>query len=694
MSNPTRLDRYQIVDQIGKGAMGVVYLAKDPLIGRLVALKTFHIPEGMEEKQFHQARDRFLREAQSAGILSHPNIVTIHDVVEQSAEGVTFFAMEYVRGTNLKQMLRGEDPLDLPTITDIIWQVAEALQYAHSKGVVHRDIKPANILITADRRAKLTDFGIARLHTSDLTLHGQLLGTPNYMAPEQVRGQEVDHRADIFSLGVVLYELLTRHKPFQGDHLTVVTHNIVNEAPTPPEEYVGKLPAELSTVLNKALAKDPNQRYQRVGALARDLKSVCDGIVEQASLNDTQEIELAAAANAKAEPSAGWLARSMSWLAGIGHNVQRGVQRSVQRRVQRGAGKGDGKLRSGLPSNEAQEPARASDPGTSDTSSTAPSVAAIPLGAAKEGRKGSLRRLAMVGGLTLLVVLFGAWLALRMLNLGEMPPLQDPEAQRTMAYLEPLQEGHRRLKEGEAADAAQAFAVAHERAPAERRQRIEALLRKAQRSADAQARRYRRIADIESSLIVANDALEQREFERVAEQAEMVLALEPDNEEALRLQSAALKGQRRSTRRQAPAEPSSPPEPIRQAREIAPVERPAAVVQEPPVPPPIDPNTPATMTIDFYSQVPQGVLTVYSDGRQLLREPFRFTKKTGFLRSKKIPGGFVRTVTLPPGEMTLKIYVALDRTHNETLRTELLPGSVVNLEVRVADGGGLTISLR
>ncbi len=637
--------------------MGVVYLAKDPLIGRLVALKTFHLPDGMEEKQFRQARNRFLREAQSAGILSHPNIVTIHDVVEKSAEGVTFFAMEYVRGTNLKQMLRSEDPLDLPTITDIIWQVAEALQYAHSKGVVHRDIKPANILITADRRAKLTDFGIARLHTSDLTLHGQLLGTPNYMAPEQVRGKEVDHRADIFSLGVVLYELLTRHKPFQGDHLTVVTHNIVNEAPTPPEEYVGRLPAELSEVLDKALAKDPNQRYQRVGALARDLKAVCDTIVERASLNDTQEVELASKDDPKVLPSAGWQGRLASFFAG--------------------ARRGGAKLLAGL------RPAGAA-------LSTAASAA---LGRLKGG-KSAPRRLAVIAGLALLVALFASWLVLRVIDQREMPPIEDLEAERTMAYLEPLKEGHRRLNDGKPAAAARAFALAGQRAPADRLHGIEALRLKAERLAKAEERSLRRVADIESSLIVASDALEEKRFAEAAEGAEIVLALEPEHEEALQLLAAAQQGLRRSARRQLRAERKRQPEPVRQEQEAAPTPRPVTAVKEPPPPPPIDPNTPATMTIDFYSQVPQGVLTVYSDGRQLLREPFRFTKKTGFLRSKKIPGGFVRTVTLPAGAMTLKIYVALDRTHNETLRTELLPGSVVNLEVRVAAGGGLSISLR
>src|SRR4029453_17991305 len=201
---PPKLGRYEIVDEIGKGAMGVVSLARDPLIGRLVALKTFRIGYSVRDQELEQFRIRFMREAQSAGILTHPNIVTIHDVVEDSGDGLAFIAMEYVRGTNLKLLLQGEQSLSMQFVLDIVAQVGDALDYAHSNRVVHRDVKPANILITSDNRVNITDFGIARLDSSNLTQEGQLLGTPNYMAPEQIQGREVDSRADLFSLGVVL----------------------------------------------------------------------------------------------------------------------------------------------------------------------------------------------------------------------------------------------------------------------------------------------------------------------------------------------------------------------------------------------------------------------------------------------------------------------------------------------------------
>jgi tRNA A-37 threonylcarbamoyl transferase component Bud32 len=287
---PTKLGRYEIVDEIGKGAMGVVYLARDPLIGRLVALKTFRIGFSVKDAELDQFRARFIREAQSAGILSHPNIVTIHDVVERSDEGLAFIAMEYVRGTNLKSVLQEDRRPPLPYVTAVIAQVADALDYAHSCKVIHRDVKPANILITADDRVKITDFGIARLDTSNLTQEGQLLGTPNYMSPEQILGRDIDARADIFSLGVVLYEMLTRHKPFQGENLTVVSHRIVYDHFTPPREYVDDLPPGTETILNKALEKDPGRRYQRARDLAEDLRRVLGEVSPRDLLNETQSL--------------------------------------------------------------------------------------------------------------------------------------------------------------------------------------------------------------------------------------------------------------------------------------------------------------------------------------------------------------------------------------------------------------------
>ncbi len=321
LSSPTKLGRYEIVDEIGKGAMGVVYLARDPLIGRLVALKTFRIGLSVKDAEMEQFRARFIREAQSAGILSHPNIVTIHDVVESSDDGMAFIAMEYVRGTNLKLVLQAAQRPTLSYVAEILAQVAAGLDYAHSCKVIHRDIKPANILITNDSRAKITDFGIARLDTSNLTQEGQLLGTPNYMSPEQILGRDVDSRADIFSLGVVLYEMVTRHKPFQGDNLTMVSHRIVYDQFTPPREYVDDLPAGTEQILAKALDKDPARRYQRAHDMAEDLRKVVGSVAARDVLNETQSLSSTAmvlpppAAPARPAPSYPAAAPSLASVA-------------------------------------------------------------------------------------------------------------------------------------------------------------------------------------------------------------------------------------------------------------------------------------------------------------------------------------------------------------------------------------------
>ncbi|MDX1999092.1 MAG: serine/threonine-protein kinase [Thermoanaerobaculia bacterium] len=290
-TTPAILGRYKILDEIGRGAMGVVYLAKDPLIGRLVAIKTFRVHFSVGDKELEQFRARFFREAQSAGILSHPRLVTIHDVVEDDGSGGSFIAMEYVRGTNLKQILQEEKRLELETIAEIVGQIADGLDYAHSHGVVHRDVKPANILIDANREVKITDFGIARIEAAtNLTHDGQLIGTPNYMAPEQIKGDATDHRADIFSLGVVLYEMLAGDKPFKGENLTAVTHKIVYEPFTPLEQHVKGLPEGLQRVLLKALAKDPAARYGRAGDLAADVRRVVSQLKGQERLNETQVV--------------------------------------------------------------------------------------------------------------------------------------------------------------------------------------------------------------------------------------------------------------------------------------------------------------------------------------------------------------------------------------------------------------------
>jgi len=274
-----KLGRYEVVRELGKGAMGIVYLAKDPLIGRLVALKTIRAAVHADDDEQKEFQLRFIREAQAAGILNHPAIVTVHDIGQDEGSAVNFIAMEYVEGQNLKEVLNQGRALSFEQIGDIIAQVAEALDFAHAKGIVHRDVKPANIILIEGMRAKITDFGIAKIASgaANLTTTGQFLGTPNYMAPEQVKGAPVDGRTDIFALGICLYECLTRRKPFGGDSLTSISYKIVHEPFPPLIEINPTIPEGFEEVVAHCLAKDPAKRYQRARDLAVALRAVIRG---------------------------------------------------------------------------------------------------------------------------------------------------------------------------------------------------------------------------------------------------------------------------------------------------------------------------------------------------------------------------------------------------------------------------------
>jgi len=277
--NQVKLGRYEIVRELGKGAMGIVYLAKDPLIGRLVALKTIRPSAHADDEDTREFQQRFVREAQAAGILNHPSIVTVHDIGQDEPSGMSFIAMEYVEGQNLKEVLAQGRPLSFEQAADICAQVAEGLDFAHAKGIVHRDVKPANIILLEGNRAKITDFGIAKITSgvANLTTTGQFLGTPNYMAPEQIKGTPVDGRSDIFSLGICLYECLTHRKPFGGDSLTSISYKIVHEPFPPLHEINPTIPEGFADVVTHCLEKDPAKRYQRGKDLANALRAVIRG---------------------------------------------------------------------------------------------------------------------------------------------------------------------------------------------------------------------------------------------------------------------------------------------------------------------------------------------------------------------------------------------------------------------------------
>lgn len=263
------IGKYLVIEEIGRGAMGIVYKARDPLIDRVVAIKTIRFDMIANPEQRDEAQKRFLREAKSAGALSHPHIVTIYDVGED--QGQAFIAMEYIEGRSLEAWLAEKKRWPVEEAVRFIIEVAEALETTHRKNIVHRDIKPGNILVDADGHPHLVDFGIARIPASTLTQTTAVLGTPFYMAPEQVAARKIDHRVDIFALGAIFYEMLTLEKPFSGENLTTIVYKIMNEDPPPLRQFKGSLPPALEPIIRKILAKDPDARYQSCRALINDL---------------------------------------------------------------------------------------------------------------------------------------------------------------------------------------------------------------------------------------------------------------------------------------------------------------------------------------------------------------------------------------------------------------------------------------
>lgn len=299
--------RYEIVGELGRGAMGVVYKAQDPTIGRTVALKTMRLDvHGLETDDVLR---RFKNEARAAGLLNHPNIVTIYDAGEQ--DGMFYIAMEFIEGTTLQSLLAEKRVLTPEETIQICRQICKGLDYAHANGIVHRDIKPANVMMTPDGTVKIMDFGIAKAG-GGMTSTGQVLGTPNYMSPEQIKGKVLDGRSDLFSFGVVLYEMVTGEKPFVGQNITTIIYKIVHENPIPPRDLDVTIHPGLSMVVTRTLAKTPEDRYQTGAELMKDLENYksagsslsATAVLPTAAVNRTDATQLAPQAGQAAAAAA------------------------------------------------------------------------------------------------------------------------------------------------------------------------------------------------------------------------------------------------------------------------------------------------------------------------------------------------------------------------------------------------------
>ena len=269
----SQIGRYEVLGELGQGAMGIVYKAKDPLIDRVVAIKTINLGLALDEKEEYEGR--FYQEAKAAGRLNHPNIVTIYDVGKSG--DVAYIAMEFLQGRELRDIMNDSGLLPVDQALDIVAQVAQGLAYAHEHEIVHRDVKPSNIMVVRDGHVKITDFGIARMASSSVrTQTGMVLGSPKYMSPEQVMGKVIDQRSDIFSLGVMLYEMLTGQAPFNGANVNAIMYQTLNAVPAPPNTLNPAVPEMANFIVAKALAKKLDDRYQNAKDFAVDLRACRD----------------------------------------------------------------------------------------------------------------------------------------------------------------------------------------------------------------------------------------------------------------------------------------------------------------------------------------------------------------------------------------------------------------------------------
>jgi serine/threonine-protein kinase len=327
------IGRYQIREELGRGAMGVVFRAVDSVIGRTVAIKTIRLEAFTDPAERARLRDRLLREARSAGLLSHRNIVTVYDVGEE--HDIAFIAMEYVAGRTVEQTLRENGRLECEQVIGIITQVAAALDYAHSQGVVHRDIKPGNLMMAADTSVRIMDFGVAKLLSHQATQSDLMLGTPNYMAPEQIDARGVDGRTDQFALAVIAYELLTGERPFRAEVLSALFLGILREDPPPPHLLNSTLNERVSAVISRALEKAPADRFATCSAFAKALSQSLAGCRDWKPLGRAASGTMATVAAASpivappVEPpaftrvgpppksSAGWIVGTLFGLAAI-----------------------------------------------------------------------------------------------------------------------------------------------------------------------------------------------------------------------------------------------------------------------------------------------------------------------------------------------------------------------------------------
>jgi serine/threonine protein kinase len=592
----SRIGRYEIIKPLGRGAMGVVYRARDPIIDRKVALKTLRVD--LDDDVAGEFRERFLREARAAGRISHTGIVTIHDVGEDPESGLVFIAMEYIEGMDLRQLMSSGYRFRPSEATRIAADVARALDYAHSMGVVHRDIKPANIILTRDGTAKITDFGIARVESSNLTTEGQFIGTPNFMAPEQITGKPVDGRADIFSLGVVLFNLLTGQRPFPGETLHEVTLKVVGEPSPIPSVVAPHLPSTFNPIILKCLEKDPERRFQTAGELANVLAALARSLVDRepddvASTGVFQPDLATLIDRSGAEPA------QPTGLRALLRDI------TAPRR----------------PTKEAAKPSVWSR---------------LPL---PEFLTWEINprwvRILLAGW----AILWAGWIVVLALQLPAAPDPAPRDAtirsRHDTARL--LIEARRRLQRGDARGAEAAATAALDQVPASAGART--LLARSRLVVEEERLGEAARATVDRLVAEGRESYRQRQYATAAERFEQALEIDPANELAASyLELARERRQGRASTTRTVARPTPPPSA-------------AAPATEPERAAPVPGN--ARVTIAFNSPIPSGAIVVAVDGATVAEVPFDFTTKGLFGARRGGSGAVKRVVLVPSGRHSI-----------------------------------------
>jgi serine/threonine protein kinase len=666
-----KLGRYEVVSELGKGAMGIVYLAKDPAIGRLVAIKTIRASGAGDEEDTLEFRERFVREAQTAGILSHPNIVTIHDIGEDPDTQTSYIAMEYIEGKNIKSLLVEKTKFPFEQVSEIIAEVADALDYAHRKGIIHRDVKPANIIITTDGKVKITDFGIAKIASSNLTTTGQFLGTPNYMSPEQVSGSPVDGRSDLFSLGVVLYELLTNRKPFQGDNLTAISYKIVHEDFTPPADLSPDVPTEFNDIVARAMAKDPWNRYQRGKDMALALYQLKAQLEERRSQDDLGTMISAAAesvptlkiANLKAIAESGAPDRQETPAAIPAVGVPAAAESSASRRGE-GSGSfsqsGSRRTTEPVPEPPAVPPHEVEPTVATSTSPgrPAPTMPVKPI----PGRQPPTKRggLGLVAGIAVVVVLAVAgYFALRprpaVVSPAGAPVDTAPINADALATQKSVEEGKRLYDQGNYAESLVVLRNALGRDP----NNVEArrLSDDAENALKVQTEQTGRTAQIAAALDLARSSFSSKKWEEARDRADAVLVLDSGNADATKLRDDAIAqidktaAEKKKVEAQLAKIRAMAKTPVQTAQNVQPMG---------PVAPPPAPAAAgnAILRLLFDSPISQGHVMVAVNDQILLRRPYNFRKKSGLFKSVEGTGTVSANIPVPTGPVTVKVWLS------------------------------------